>query len=136
MAGWDCWDLKSKDEDGTYESIDWRSYLGPVVRKPEMHPIWLKYSAENTKKGTVELKVGDPEYVTDDGGYYHYIVRYSEYKNMKNAKSKYISGYPAKAIFRRLKKGKIYYFQVGPLYDSEEHNPDFWLKKHRIKIKV
>ena len=134
MAGWDCWDLKAKDADGTYESVDWRSYLGPVVREPEMHPIWLKYSAGNTKKGTVELKVGDPEYVNDDGGYYHYIVRYSDYKNMKNAKSRYISGYPAKAIFRRLKKGKIYYFQVGPLYDSENHKPDFWLKKHRIML--
>ncbi len=135
MAGWDCWDMKSNDEDGIYKSVDRKSYLGPVARKPEMHPIWFEYSAKNTKKGTVELKVGDPEYLLDgDAAYFNYTVRYSEYKNMKNARSKYISGYPAKAVFRNLKKGKTYYFQVGPVPD-EATAPDFWLKKHKIKIK-
>lgn len=107
--------------------------MGPVARKPILSPIWLEYSAENTKKGTVVLKVGDPEYVHDDGGYYSYVVRYSENKNMKNAKSKYISGYPAKAVFQKLKKGKSYYFQVGPV-PNEATWPNYWLRKHKILI--
>lgn len=53
---------------------------------------------------------------------------------MKSAKKRYITGYPAKTMFRKLKKGKTYYFQVGPIYDIEEEDPDFWLKKHKIKI--
>ena len=134
MAGWDCRDLKSNDKDGIYESVDRRLYLGPVARKPELHPIWFEYSAKNTKNGAVELKVGDPEYLLDgDAAYFNYTVRYSEYKNMKDARSRYISGYPAKAVFRNLKKGKTYYFQVGPVPD-EATEPSFWLKKHKIKI--
>lgn len=133
MAGWTFDDEKPNDKDGIYESVDRRLYLGPVTRKPVAYPIWLEYSAGNTRKGTVELKIGDPEYVHDDDGYYTYIVRYSEHKNMKNAKSIKISGYPAKATFRNLKKGMSYYFQVGPVPD-ESTKPDYWLKKHRIKI--
>ena len=133
MAGWTFDDEKPNDKDGIYESVDRRLYIGPVTRKPVAYPIWLEYSAANTRKGTVELKIGDPEYVHDDGGYYTYIVRYSEHKNMKNAKSIKISGYPAKAAFRNLKKGMSYYFQVGPVPD-ETTKPDYWLKKHKIKI--
>lgn len=111
MAGWDCWDMKSEDEDGTYEAVDRRLYLGPVVRWSELHPIWFEYSAKNTKKGTVELKVGDPENLLDrDAACFKYLVRYSINKNMRNSKSKYIMGYPAKTVFQNLKKGKIYYF--------------------------
>ena len=136
MAGWDCWDMKSKDKDGTYEAIDRRLHLGPVVRWPELHPIWFEYSAKNTKKGAVELKVGDPENLLDrDAACFQYLVRYSTNKTMRNAKSKYITGYPAKTVFQNLKKGKTYYFQVGPIYDIEGDTPDFWLNKHKIKIK-
>lgn len=78
MAEWDCWDMKSEDEDGTYEAADRRLYLGPVLRWPELHPIWFEYSAKNTKKGTVELKVGDPENLLDrDAACFKYLVRYS-----------------------------------------------------------
>ena len=137
MAGWDCWDMKSTDKDGTYEAVDRRSHLGPVVRWPELHPIWFEYSAKNTKKGAVELKVGDPENLLDrDATCFQYLVRYSTNKTMRNAKSKYITGYPAKTVFQNLKRGKTYYFQVGPIYDIEGDTPDFWLKKHKIKIKV
>ena len=135
MAGWDCWDMKSKDKDGTYEAVDRRSHLGPVVRWPELHPIWFEYSANNTKKGAVELKVGDPENLLDrDATCFQYLVRYSTNKTMRNAKSKYITGYPAKTVFQNLKKGKTYYFQVGPIYNIEGDTPDFWLNKHKIKI--
>ena len=129
--------MKSTDKDGTYEAVDRRLHLGPVVRWPELHPIWFEYSAKNTKKGTVELKVGDPENLLDrDAACFQYLVRYSTNKTMRNAKSRYITGYPAKTVFQNLKKGKTYYFQVGPIYNIEGDTPDFWLNKHKIKIKV
>lgn len=135
MIGWDCWDDENEDTDGNYDIADPRLYIGPVERKPVMKAKWLEYSAKNTRKGTVVLKVCDPENIYDrDTAYFKYLVLCSNNKSMKNAKRKYITGYPAKAVFQNLKKGKTYYFQVGPIIDVEDDKPDFWLKKHKIKI--
>ncbi len=108
--------------------------VGPNAKKVILRPNWFKYKITNQAPGTARVKI---RYYNGYGSFSDYEIRYSESKDMKNAKKAWIynAGKDNDTIdITGLKKGKTYYFQFRSYVDAESI-AESWMGKKKIKIK-
>ncbi len=121
------WDWQGKD---SYSFVTYG--VGPNAKKVILRPNWFEYKITNQAPGTVRVKI---RHYKDK--FWKYEIRYSESKDMKNAKTAYIR-YASKdnntADVKGLKKGKTYYFQFCCYVDGESL-AEPWMGKRKITIK-
>ncbi len=121
------WNWQGKD---SYSFVTYG--VGPNAKKVILRPNWFKYKITNQAPGTVRVKI---RHYKDK--FWKYEIRYSESKDMKNAKTAYIR-YASKdnntVDVKGLKKGKTYYFQFCCYVDGESL-AEPWMGKRKITIK-
>lgn len=119
------WDGKNSYDDITFN-------IGPSAKKVTLTPCWFKYKIKNHKPGMVQVTImRDKWYLYSD-----YEIRYSERKDMKNAKKIWLSNASNKnnkVTVTGLAKERTYYFQFRAYVDNESSGST-WIGKRKVRI--
>ena len=125
LLGW----YNPSDEDGYYCTQTSTTLSGNIV----LQPIWVKYKVKNVKKQAIKIMIDDSDSVVSFG---IFDIRYSQYKNMKDAKYCAQSSSSKERYIRKLKKNQRYYVQVAYTEMEDEEWGDVWVGKRSVVIKI
>ena len=125
LLGW----YNPSDEDGYYCTQTSTTLSGNIV----LQPIWVKYKVKNVKKRAIRIMIDDSDSVVSFGTF---DIRYSQHKNMKDAKYCARSSSSKERYIRKLKKNQRYYVQVAYTEMEDEEWGDVWVGKRSVVIKI
>ncbi len=113
--------------------VYYRTEISPAMaEKVTLQPFWVKYKVKNVKGKKIQVTIDDSDAVMAFGTF---VVRYSENKDMSNAKICKAPLSSTKKVIFGLKKNMKYYVEISYVDLQENDSERIWVGRQGVRIR-